>query len=167
MLQTSIYRKVFLKIKRAFSDSFIMRIKFVLLILALGWTGHVSSQKKPTIKQLYPEADDTITCQLEYLARVSYENGKITKTAIKEKAKISSVFTDLKSKTPKMIKPDKADLIKIKELKGVYWLLSNDAVYATVLFIIDTKKKIMIQQRAANINMLGLFYGQSWMGKCI
>ena len=145
-----------------------MRIKSFLLILMLGWTGHVSSQKKPTIKQLFPEADDTITCQLEYLARVSYENGKITKTAIKEKAKISSVFTDLKSKTPKMIKPDKTNLIKIKELNGVYWLLSNSGTsYATVLFIIDTKKKIMLQQRSANIDMLGVFYGQSWMGKCI
>ena len=126
----------------------------------------ISYSEDKNIKQLYPQADDTITCQLEYLARVSYEGGKLKKSAIKEKAKVSSVFTDLKSKKPKMLKPDKIDLIKIKEFDGVYWLLSLHGTMATVLFIIDTKNKVMIQQRSANLFGLS-FYGQSWIGKCL
>ena len=125
-----------------------------------------SQQEVSSVKQLYPQADDTITCQLEHLAVVSYEDGKFKKSANKEKAKVSSVFTDLKSKNPKMLKPDKIDLIKIKEYNGIYWLLSNSGVSATVLFIVDTKRNIMIQQRSADLFGVS-FYGQSWMGKCL
>ena len=109
-------------------------------------------------------ADDKITCRLKYLTRVSYNGKKIEKEAIKEKAKSPSVFTGLKSNNPKMLKPDKMDLIKIKEFNGTYWLLSKSGLTATVLFIINTKRKMMIQHRSADF--FGNFYGQNWMGPC-
>ena len=65
-----------------------------------------------------------------------------------------------------MLKPDKIDLIKIKEYNGIYWLLSAAGISATVLFIVDTKRNIMIQQRSADLFGVSL-YGQSWMGKCL
>ena len=116
-------------------------------------------------KNAYPDLDDTITCQLEHISIVIYKDGKIVKKAYKEKALSSSVFTGLQSDKPKAIKPDKIDLIKIKEFNGVYWLLSPKGTTATVLFIIDTKNKVMIQQRSASLGEN--FYGQSWLGRCI
>lgn len=141
-------------------------ITMTAIILILKTVFSASKQEEDFIKIWHPEADDTITCQLEVLARVEYESGKIKKTSHKEKAKTSSVFTNLKSNNPKMIKPDKIDLIKIKEHNGTYWLLSTEAVTAIVLFIIDTKRKVMIQQRSVAIGRVA-FYGHSWMGRCL
>ena len=123
-----------------------------------------SYQENPI--QLHSQVDDTITCQLEYLARVSYKDGKITRSTIKEKAKSPTVFSELKSKNPKMLQPDAMNLIKIKENNGIYWLLSPNGTSATVIFIVDINRKIVIQQRSADLPGLSL-YSQSWMGKCL
>ena len=109
--------------------------------------------------------NDTIACRLEYISRTLYDNGKIINKAYKETARFSSIFTGLQSDNPKMIQPDKIDLVKIKEFNGVYWFASPTGIIGTVLFIIDTKNKVMIQQRSRSLGEK--IYGQSWLGKCI
>ena len=106
-----------------------------------------------------------IKCQLKNLASVTYSNGKIKQKSYKEKAKSLSVFTDLITDKPKMLQPDKIDLVKLKQDNGVYWLASPLGKSALVIFIIDTKRKVLIQQRSADFMGLA-FYGQTWMGKC-
>ncbi len=131
-----------------------------LLFINFSWA------KKTNLEHniVYPQAKNTITCQLEHIARVKYESGKINKVAYTEKAKFPSVFTDLNKKNPKMIQPDQIDLIKINESDGVYWLGSIGSMGMT-LFIVDTNNKLLIQQRSMSLGETT--YGQSWLGKCL
>lgn len=141
-------------------------MKFILILCFLFSFNVLSeSTDQRDYRKLFPDMTDTITCRLSSIARVTYEKGKIKKEAKSEAAKSTSVFTGLTTDKPKMLKPDKIDLIKIKEHNGIYWLISPLGTTGLVFFTIDTGRKIMIQQRSAD--MLGLvLYGHSWMGRC-
>ena len=150
---------------------FYFYVIFVLLFLnfSVGASSdNILAQNRITQKtyaRLYPDISDTITCRLSSIARVSFINGNIQNEAHIERAKSTSVFTGLTTDKPKMLKPDKIDLIKVRQHNGIYWLVSPLGNTGLVTFTIDTNKKVMIQQRSAD--MLGrVFYGHSWIGKC-
>lgn len=139
-------------------------MKFItLLILSVSFAVH-SKAKLASQDPFFPDANDTISCGLDYLSAVRFDGKKISHSSHKEKAKTPTVFTNLKSDKPLMIQPDKMQLVKIKEHNGIYWLASA-GVYAVVLFILDTKRKIFIQQRSSDF--FGNLSANSWIGRCL
>ena len=139
---------------------------FMVLCFLFSFNAFSKKIDQKDYEKLFPDMADTITCQLSSIARVTYKNGQITKEVKNETAKSTSVFTGLTTDKPKMLRPDKIDLIKIKEHNGIYWLVSPLGGTGVVFFTIDTKRKIMIQQRSAD--MFGMvIYGHSWMGRCV
>lgn len=119
------------------------------------------------VDALYPEAKDSISCELTHLVSNTYNRkGKIINDSKKENSKVASIFTNLTSKTPKIISPNKGDLIKIHETDGVYWLLAKPVPgsIASVMYTIDTKRKVLVQARSLHVT--GITHSSSWMGKC-
>ena len=151
-------------------------MRYLIIILTLiFFTGFASSKtrsnarytsKTSKISALYPDAKGSVACDLTDITHLVYKgkNKKIEKQAKKEKSKVPNIFTDLDTKEPKMISPDKASLIKLNESNGVYWLLSVGSK-AVSTFIIDTNTKLFVQTRT--INMQGITLSTSWMGKCL
>ena len=105
---------------------------------------------KPNI---YSDISNTITSRLSSIARISLSRGKIKSEAHIERAKSTSVFTGLTTDKPKMLKPDKIDLIKVRQHNGIYWLVSPLGNTGLVTFAIVQTRKLLIQQRSAD--MLG------------
>ncbi len=149
---------------------FILTFLFIIVFSQLSFVnqaiGKLVSTKKP-----YPDTSNSITCNLTHITSSHYspDNKKIKISAKKEKSKYPTIFTDLKSKTPKMLPennllPNKIDLMKLNENNGTYWLLSG-GTSATVVFLIDTKQKTFVQSRIMNLE--GHTVATNWMGKCL
>lgn len=119
--------------------------------------------KENDLNSLYPDLDNSIACNLSYLAFAELDTKEKLKVSIKkEEAKVLTIFDDLKTNHPKMITPAKTELIKVKEESGVYWLTSPFA-FGITMYTIDMNKKILIMQKS--VSFMGL-YGYSWIGRC-
>ncbi len=144
---------------------FILTFLFMIVFSQLSFVNQAIGKLVST-KKSYPNTSNSITCNLTHITSSHYspDNKKIKTSAKKEKSESPTIFTDLKSKTPKMISPDKIDLVKLNENNGTYWLLSK-GTSATVVFLIDTKQKTFVQSRIMNLE--GHTVATNWMGKCL
>lgn len=136
-----------------------MKAIFCLLVFMLSFQSYANSSYKK--KWGYK----SISCSLSHNAILDIEKKgrKIKASHKREKSKLNTVFTDLDTDKPRMIYPDNTELIKLKEEDGTYWLISG-ALFGITLFIVNTKNKWMVQQRANSILDKAYFY--SWGGKC-
>ena len=77
---------------------------------------------------------------------------------------MKTIFTDLNTAKPKMVYPDQVDLIRLNKMGSTYWLMGTPALMATTVFIVNTKEKWFVQQRASSFSDQGYFY--TWAGRC-